>query len=420
MNDVGSIFRKRTLILACSVLVFSLMVVGVSYSSFSNIGDHTYNYVVEYYPLTITFKESDVIEKSLTKLSDEEGMNLIGNSFSVLNDESKDISYNIILSNNGDATNLDPKDIKISFDNNEPKSLDQFEMRNNSFILTTGILKKKNDVGDVTTHNLKIWASDQSSSNTNVNLKISVSSKIANNVLTDRILNIASSDLIVDSFGNTRYYGENPNNYIMFNNELWRIVGVFKILKSEGRSEIRTKIVKDSPIAYLPYSLSDNYGFSSNIGSVLFDYCSGIENGHINTYLSNTSYRLIDNAIYNMGNIEDDRNYHASDYYDNEISMKDESGRDSSMSLIGGLLSISDYYFASSDGMTNNYLNNGNDYWVMNYNKDINKAYYIDENGNLNLEDIKSTHNVKPTVFLKSTVAVKEGDGSLENPFVIE
>ena len=26
---------------------------------------------------------------------------------------------------------------------------------------------------------------------------------------------------------NIRYYGSNPNNYVSFNNELWRIIGVF-------------------------------------------------------------------------------------------------------------------------------------------------------------------------------------------------
>ena len=36
---------------------------------------------------------------------------------------------------------------------------------------------------------------------------------------------------------NIRYYGSNPNNYVSFNNELWRIIGVFgdnvKLIRSE-------------------------------------------------------------------------------------------------------------------------------------------------------------------------------------------
>ena len=37
---------------------------------------------------------------------------------------------------------------------------------------------------------------------------------------------------------NIRYYGSNPNNYVRFNNELWRIIGVFgnnvKLVRSES------------------------------------------------------------------------------------------------------------------------------------------------------------------------------------------
>ena len=36
---------------------------------------------------------------------------------------------------------------------------------------------------------------------------------------------------------NIRYYGSDPNNYVRFNNELWRIIGVFgnnvKLIRSE-------------------------------------------------------------------------------------------------------------------------------------------------------------------------------------------
>ena len=33
-------------------------------------------------------------------------------------------------------------------------------------------------------------------------------------------------ELYKDDKGNIRYYGANPNNYVSFNNELWRIIGV--------------------------------------------------------------------------------------------------------------------------------------------------------------------------------------------------
>ena len=38
-------------------------------------------------------------------------------------------------------------------------------------------------------------------------------------------VNEEEKDNTVDE--NIRYYGSNPNNYVSFNNELWRIIGVF-------------------------------------------------------------------------------------------------------------------------------------------------------------------------------------------------
>ena len=51
-----------------------------------------------------------------------------------------------------------------------------------------------------------------------------------------RISNGLKKDNTVDT--NIRYYGSDPNNYVRFNNELWRIIGVFgnnvKLVRSES------------------------------------------------------------------------------------------------------------------------------------------------------------------------------------------
>ncbi len=50
-----------------------------------------------------------------------------------------------------------------------------------------------------------------------------------------------------DPDGNVRYMGANPNNYVSFNNELWRIIGVFDVKSSiNGQYEKRLKIICDS------------------------------------------------------------------------------------------------------------------------------------------------------------------------------
>ena len=48
---------------------------------------------------------------------------------------------------------------------------------------------------------------------------------------------------------NLRYVGADPNNYVSFNNELWRIIGVMNnIDDGTGKKETRLKIIRDESI----------------------------------------------------------------------------------------------------------------------------------------------------------------------------
>ena len=54
----------------------------------------------------------------------------------------------------------------------------------------------------------------------------------------DQILDKNQDELYEDEHGDIRYYGASPNNYVSFNNELWRIIGVIdgkiKIIRNES------------------------------------------------------------------------------------------------------------------------------------------------------------------------------------------
>ena len=64
-----------------------------------------------------------------------------------------------------------------------------------------------------------------------------------------------------------RFVGTNPNNYIRFNNELWRVVGVFDTEDENGVVKPRIKIVKINGIGSLSYdssesTINDGYGIN--------------------------------------------------------------------------------------------------------------------------------------------------------------
>ena len=60
-----------------------------------------------------------------------------------------------------------------------------------------------------------------------------------------------------------RYEGKNPNNYIWFNNEYWRIIGVFDST-SHGQSEKNmVKIIRDDVLSGLAWDKSDKNDWST-------------------------------------------------------------------------------------------------------------------------------------------------------------
>ncbi len=78
------------------------------------------------------------------------------------------------------------------------------------------------------------------------------------------------NELIVDEscYKNIRYVGQNPDNYVLFNNELWRIIGVMNhTLNRNNQSEKRLKIVRNTSLGSYSYDSCDesvNRGYGVN------------------------------------------------------------------------------------------------------------------------------------------------------------
>ena len=60
----------------------------------------------------------------------------------------------------------------------------------------------------------------------------------------DNTLQIGANESITEY----RYRGASPKNYVTFNNEVWRILGVFPTDDGTGKIENRIKIIKDQSI----------------------------------------------------------------------------------------------------------------------------------------------------------------------------
>lgn len=409
MNSIGKSFRRKTMVIVLSVFFISLLAVSVSYSSYSNIGAVIDDYVVEGNPITMTFKDDNLIKNTLKVIKDDKGLESVGKTFSLINNSDKNILYHVVLVNNGNDYNKE--NIKVSIDGEEAVLLSDLEIKDDKVILTSGILNKSNEVNDIVTHNLKIWAINNDEA---VNFKIDVLSSAAFNVASDvikklNISNVQTSEngLLEDAFGNIRYFGNDPNNYVHFNNELWRIIGLFNVQNADGRIETKIKMIKNESIMSDSLISGTNYSWYENVGLILNSYLIGTMNNH--------NINIISNGNYYRGDLSNYNNFKATDFYSNEINA--EGARITSKI---GLLNISDYYYAMADGANSNWLNNGTDYWLLNSSNDLNTAFYINGNGELAEDVVFSIHEIKPVIYLKSTVLFAKGDGSLNNPYVIE
>ena len=160
----------------------------------------------------------------------------------------------------------------------------------------------------------------------------------------------ATQGIMLDNNGDYRYYGADPNNYVWYNDELWRIISVGNVKSSETDTvgETRVKIVKSDILtddnglneyAYDYSYLSVNGGYGVNdwsqadlmteLNTLYFNSTSGVcytGRGNetvcnfTNTGLSAEARELTGNALYYLGGINSEDSgivleRYADDYY---------------------------------------------------------------------------------------------------------
>ena len=279
--NYASIIKKQSTIIAVSVFVMVIGIIGTSYALFMKV-DQSEEQTVQSGSLVMQLSPYDgstVISSNNTPIGDNEGMLTKGYSFSVTNNGTLPITYYIALYNNPDdtSTKLDYKYIKVSLDNGTPFLLSSITSKDSSgrSILKQGISLAPNKYD---THNIKVWIDEdtpESEIGKSLSLKIyaygevceegecnggtkipePASTTISNLAKTDTV-NLASDD----PDKNVRYIGADPSNYVYFNCsdynnptadtcELWRIIGVFNnVTKSDGTKENLVKIIRDDPL----------------------------------------------------------------------------------------------------------------------------------------------------------------------------
>ena len=190
-----------------------------------------------------------------------------------------------------------------------------------------------------------------------------------------------------------RYIGANPNNYVKFSDELWRIIGVFDVDDGTGKKEKRLKIIRNEsigayswdnkdlstgaenhwgknnwPEARLNYLLNPGHESETYGGSLYWNRKSGTcyygqYNGttscnFTSTGLTDTAKLMIGDAKWYLGSPADyfssTNGLSTSDFYKNERGTAVYSGRSTNWIGKVGLMYPSDYGYATSGGSSTN------------------------------------------------------------------
>ena len=212
-----------------------------------------------------------------------------------------------------------------------------------------------------------------------------------------------------------RYRGASPKNYVTFNNETWRIIGVFPTDDGTGKIENRIKLIKDQSIGEYKwddgtiaynYTKNDNLMLLQDKNKLKVKYLekknknnfidlaiteptkSALNNwarpASLNTYLnktylnalSTTSQNMIGDTKYYLGGGGNNSNFNSSvDFYSYERKIKNTKSNEfyydkNPNSWVGklGLMYVSDYGYASDNCETKalNDYNNSNDLRICN------------------------------------------------------
>ena len=247
-----------------------------------------------------------------------------------------------------------------------------------------------------------------------------------------------------------RYEGKNPNNYVWFNNELWRIIGVFDSSSHGVSGQNLVKIIRNDSIGGLAWHKSSTNDWTqASLMNLLNGAYYNAENGtggeycygYSNTVPANCDYtekgindvyrQMIENVTWYIGKIPTQYTATA-EYYNYERETTVDSVSPTSTTGYIGLMYPSDYGYsvlASSCARTTN-LNEydssscaGQSWMYTGYERTItpfsSSTVIVYHSGLLGGGDAIIGHATRPVLYLDSNVYVIDGDGSVSNPYII-
>ena len=278
-----------------------------------------------------------------------------------------------------------------------------------------------------------------------------ITKKFLNNSLVELSGTTQGTGQVVNEKG-YRYQGQDPNNYIWFNNEMWRIIGVFG---SESHGVANTnlvKIIREVPIGGLAWDKSSTDNWSTSSLKLLLNgeylnsqngtngnYCYGkyeqakAKCDYTETGIKSAYKGMIKEVTWYLGGFESAKT--TPDLMYGYERGNEDGGNPKKDSGKIGLMYASDYGYAvpskncarttqlysySNSCVTNNWLyGHGFEWLITNDTSWSSGCIDLTSRGHLSDQNTGIGYSVRPVLYLDSSVYVLDGDGSEADPYII-
>ena len=473
---------KKFIVLAASILVAFSLVIGSSYAYLTYISKTNSITTIEAGTLALNFKNetNSISLNNALPIKDEEGLE--GKEeyeFTIENTGSLPASYVITLDNtcvagksytiDGTSINADiciPINyIKVGLkEGSSDYKVLEYNESESQYIIDAGSLNSNG----TKTYKMKLWLDYDTPNdyNSHGTLDVIFSAKLGLSYEQGVTVLESASEMLMSKVGtdgivaeehtettqlqaNTdyRYTGVDPNNYVSFNNELWRIIGVFPTEDVSGKIENRVKIIRDESIGNIPWDDSNyvNDWSTSSLQTLLNsgDYYN--RTGEFSTTgLTEEAKSMISDAKWYLGGTENhtsSSNGLTSHFYTYERGTTVYSGNPTNWIGKVGLMYPSDYGYATSGGTTtkreaclakelvnwpsssdcynNDWLYDSSDvqWTITSYSGEDYFVFFASDNIRIDLTS--SNFTVRPVLYLSSDAQITGGVGTSSDPYTL-
>ena len=361
--------KKQNIIMVISFVLLFVMIIGVSYAAYRFSAAGTKENVISTGTISMSYSQNSFIDLKNTypktdtyAIATKEDKSSMEFSVSMETSGTKQINYVLALTEIQEGETLKSDKVKIylekegkvvnNFETNKGQTIESFKNKyveglidnyaiyqdilttsnkTHHYILTAWIdesyiLPIKSETTTIKqtneeTYKFKvkvvgvdtpITIEEKSSGTTGADTLIALTNNSNNSGLytitheADSTLQIGTNESITEY----RYRGASPKNYVTFNNEVWRIIGVFPTDDGTGKIENRIKLIRNESIGdnYWNNCIDENSDIiCDDTNKAMNDWTGATLNTKLNTAyldsLTSTSKSMIGNTKYYLGGL---------------------------------------------------------------------------------------------------------------------